>query len=191
MTGRGYVNKDLRVAVKDIFSKDPSCTLAEVSRRLGVSRQRVGQIVSIVFPTWNGRARRREATVCRRVKKIATLKTFVAINRSCPFPVNLVYRKPVSLRNIATRRVNILGRLCRIVKVGQYESSGYYWLRTGPPEPGVEYTLAVLPDGRVMVIPNSMYRKSMFVLGEKKKPGANDDFHGWDSLVGAWDLLKE
>ena len=189
-SGRGVRNEALRQCVALLATTSPM-TLAAIARTLGVTKQRVYQIAS-ALPDWCGRERRRAA--CQEVLKAKALATsrLQAIMESCPFEVKLIpYTQAAS--GFHLQKVMIEGKSCRIITVGRYKKGfreGYYELRAGHPSSGIDFSLALVPHSRIMVIPTRLYKRTAFVLGDRGNYGAKRDYHGWNDLVGAWHLLK-
>jgi hypothetical protein len=173
---------------------EPCITLAEIARRLGVTREWARQIAR-TFGYETGRVRRTTCAIQRWAclplpPRVEAIRKLAAAHGLTCEPI-----KTTRNRRWISSRVLIEGHSCGIYSVWPHEGNPS-WLRMCRPQGLFVPDFALyLWQGGAFVVPRSRFqtlkRGTTFVFGrERGKSGTHSAQHDWPSFWNAWHLLR-
>ena len=175
---------------------DESVTFAEMSRRLGVSRERVRQLAGLFPKIAKGRERQRRYAVTRSRLRLAESRG----------PVARVIRE-LEARRITWHplpNTDSYGFSGRVIRLGQPPSvtcsvqsfgkrpTGYFNINKAAKK-DCDFYLFVGPAG-ILVFPASARPRSQttfMLMGQRKAKGVPGARHDWKQYLHAWHLIEE
>lgn len=178
--------------IKSLLKK-PCISYEEIASRLGVTRERVRQIYEWLLGG-DGMERRRTCSINKGPYPLAENCLAMQLKKECDrrgLEFALIRQNPGRFRpKFYSRMAKVCGKVCVLRTTGR--RGGNIILHR--PEAQADFLLAVLDDGRWMIIPKDKWPSHQTEFAEKvmsTRAGAYCNRHDWPDYIDNWSVFIE